>query len=125
MRLEITAPTRWLSANHREHWAPKNRDVQVWRRAAEVAALSHCGPLARGRTVFVWHQPVAITATVHKSRGGRWDAHNLMPTVKACIDGLVDARVLADDSNEFLTFVGIRAGEVRKPAQLVLEVSPA
>lgn len=114
MILTIEAPTRWLNANDRVHRVGDNPNVQAWKQEAEHAALFQNEPIP------LW--PVTITATIHKARRGRWDAHNLYPTLKACIDGLVAAGLLPDDSNEYVTAVTIRAGEIRKPAELVLEI---
>lgn len=122
MRLTIDAPTRWLNANDREHRIGDNVNVQAWKQAALDVAYNACGP--RGESPFPpW--PVTVTATIHKSRRGRWDAHNLYPTLKACIDGLVAAGLIPDDSNEYVVAVTIRAGEIRKPAALVLDIEAA
>lgn len=45
------------------------------------------------------HLTIRITWPTHTKR----DAHNLTPTFKALIDGAVDAGVLPDDSDEYLT----------------------
>lgn len=111
----IPAPTVWLNANDRQHFMPRNTAVQAWRWAANMQ-------VGMARPWDMFDGPVSVIATVHKSRAGRWDAHNLFPTLKACIDGLVDAGLIPDDSNEHVTFVGIRAGEKRAQACLVLEV---
>jgi hypothetical protein len=58
------------------------RRVAEWRKAAGFHARRHGG---------YFTSPVRIIATVHKTRGGRWDAGNLYPTAKAIVDGLVDA----------------------------------
>lgn len=118
MILTIPAPTVWLNANDRQHFMARNKDVQLWRLFAHNAIRA-----ARPWDPFT--VPVQISATVHKRRAGRWDAHNLMPTLKACIDGLVDAGLLDDDDNEHVTAVTIRAGEKRATACLVLEVEPS
>lgn len=39
-----------------------------------------------------------MNAHIIKDRGGRYDPNNLADTTKACIDGMVDAGVLLDDS---------------------------
>ena len=113
-RLEIPQPTDWINANQRLHWAVKARRTKAWKDAADILARHSTG-------YFV--EPVRIVATIHKARGGRWDAHNLAPTVKAAIDGLVAAGVLADDNNEYVTGVEFRAGEKGSP-RLVLELIP-
>jgi hypothetical protein len=118
--LTIPAPTQWVSANDRSHWASKARLVKVWREATCLHAKS-----ARLPHIDV---PVTITGYVHRTINRRADAHNRILTVKACIDGLVDAGVLTDDNDKHVTAVTMRAGEPvdRKThplGVLVLEIS--
>ena len=63
-----------------------------------------------------------IVCTIHKTRAGRWDAGNLYPTAKAIVDGLVDAGVIPDDSNEWVTGPDMRAGEKRAEPCVVVRV---
>jgi hypothetical protein len=90
------------------------RRVAEWRKAAGFHARRHGG---------YFTSPVHIVATVHKTRGGRWDAGNLYPTAKAVVDGLVDAGVIFDDSNEYVVGPDLRAGEKRAAACVVLSVN--
>lgn len=118
-RLEIPAPTQWVSANDRSHWASKARLVKEWRTTTHLWANAEHLPHIT--------QPVQITAWVHRTDTRRADAHNRILTVKACIDGLVDAGVLADDSDKHVTAVAVRAGGVVDRKQyplglLVLEI---
>lgn len=83
-----------LTANQRMHWAAKARLVAAvresfaWRvRADRVEPQSHV-------TVQLHYQP--------QDRRRR-DPSNLMPTQKACVDGLVDAGVVPDDTPKFVT----------------------
>lgn len=101
-KLTIPAPTQWVSANDRSHWASKARLVKVWRDATAV----------RAKAAKVPHtdKPVTITGWVRRIDSRRADAHNRILTVKACIDGLVDAGVLDDDSDKHVTAVTMRAG---------------
>lgn len=89
-----------LSSNDRHHWAAKAKRTKTIRALARVAALNH-GTAA--------DPPVNITATVQYARAGRHDAHNLQPTVKALIDGLVDGGLLVDDSDEYVHAVTFKA----------------
>lgn len=103
-RLEIPAPTQWVSANDRSHWASKARLVKEWRTSAHLWANAERLPHIT--------TPVIITGWVHRTDTRRADAHNRILTVKACIDGLVDAGVLDDDSDKHVTAVVMRGGEV-------------
>ena len=113
LTLTIPAPTDWLNSNQRLGIYAKAGRVKAWRYAAYVAAR-------RSRT---FDCPVHITATFHKTRAGRWDVGNLYPTAKACVDGLVDAGVIPDDSNEWVTGPDMRAGEKREQACVVIEIT--
>src|SRR5512139_4032897 len=117
MRLTIPAPCDWLNSNQRLHRMQQAERVRVWRSAAFDAAMTR-----NGRGGF--DQPVHIVCTVHKTRAGRWDAGNLYPTAKAIVDGLVDAGVIPDDSNEWVTGPDMRAGEKRDQACVVVQVAP-
>jgi crossover junction endodeoxyribonuclease RusA len=56
-----------------------------------------------------------MTATIHKDRDGRWDPNNLWPTVKAIVDGMVEAGVLVDDDHKHLIGPDMRRGEKGEP----------
>ena len=119
--LEIPAPADWISENDRLYWAQRAKLVRAWRNAALIYARQARLPkLERAH----------ITATVHKGNRRAYDAHNLMPTAKACIDGLVTGKgkikgygLLPDDSNAHLTGPDMRAGEVRDTPALVLTIT--
>lgn len=80
----------WLSANQRLHWAPK---------AQRTKALRVLGR-ANARTLQV--PPLGtshVAAFIGYPRNGKADPANAAPTVKALIDGLVDAGVWPDDDS--------------------------
>lgn len=112
-RVEILAPCDWINSNHRTHRMVEARRVSAWRAAAKAAVEE--SPVTFG-------EPVHITATIHKTRAGRWDAGNLYPTAKALVDGIVDAGVIRDDSNEYVIGPDMRAGEKRDTASVVIEI---
>ena len=101
--LTIPAPAEWLNSNHRPNRYEQAKRVKEWRHAAFVEAMER-------RPFDSFDGPVRIIATIHKTRAGRWDAGNLYPTAKACVDGLVDAGVIPDDNNEWVTGPDMRAG---------------
>ena len=117
MTLTIPAPCDWINSNQRLHRMVKAARVRSWRFTARDVAMAddHWAPFER---------PVHITITVHKTRAGRWDAGNLYPTAKAIVDGLVDAGVIPDDSNEWVTGPDMRAGEKRAEPCVVVTVMP-
>jgi hypothetical protein len=84
------------------HWATRAKRTKEFREAFHRAALSH-PPLK-------W---CTITAEPYQKGGILADtaAHN--PAVKAAIDGLVDAKIVENDTAEFvrsITFLPVRKG---------------
>lgn len=103
LQLVVPMAAEWISSNAREHWAPRNRKTRAWRSAAMIVARSS------GASYDV---PVDLEVVVSKRReSSRWDPHNLWPTAKACIDGIVDAGLLEDDDTKHIRSTSIRAGE--------------
>lgn len=101
--LAIALPERLalLSSNQRQHWAAKAKRTRMIRDAAAWAARSHrAEPMSR----------VCVTAVIHPKTARRFDPHNYQPTVKAAIDGLVDAGLLVDDDSKRVVSVAFRAG---------------
>ena len=89
--LDWTVPP--LTENQRwSHWAAKNRVVQDVRLT---------GRLTMARLGRQKHVTVTLTWVVRDHR--RRDADNLVPTLKALCDGLVDASIVPDDTPEFMT----------------------
>lgn len=89
-------PAELLNLNDRHHWAKRARLVKEWR--------SMTGWVAVGFPKSMRPCPARVMVDVQLPvrRLQRRDAHNYAPTVKAIIDGLVDAGVLRDDSTEFV-----------------------
>ena len=81
----------YMNANDRPNRWTKATQTRVWRAQAHSAAVRADAPELHGL--------VRITATVHIADKRRREVSNLFPTFKACIDGFVDAGVLADDSD--------------------------
>ena len=92
----------YLNSNQRLHWATKARKTKAIRDAATLITRN------------LRQQPmgaVEITAVIHPKTARRFDPHNFQPTVKAAIDGIVDAQLIADDDATRLVSVAFRAGE--------------
>lgn len=86
-----TAP---ISENGREHWRTKASKVKGVRGAAYLAAVRARIPdLGRCEVSLTWY-----VNTKHKR-----DAENVVPTLKALCDGLVDAGVVRDDTPDLMT----------------------
>ena len=87
----------------------------AWREAGKQAVPHDMDPCTG---------PVRIIAHIWKPRRGRYDPNNLWPTIKACVDGLVDAGLIADDDHTHVIGPDMRHGGTG-PAQIILEIVPA
>ena len=92
IRLPWTAPP--LTLNGREHWRAKAEKVASVRAAVHLAA----GP---GHRIPAMER-VEVTLTYYPRDKRRRDADNLVATLKACCDGIVDAGVVADDTPDLM-----------------------
>lgn len=93
-RLELPYERPPLTANQRMHWARRAKLTRAVRDGAAVLARDSQVPaLGRCAVRLVW------TVTDRRRR----DADNIVPTLKACADGLVDAGVVTDDTPELMT----------------------
>lgn len=100
MKLSIRSDTKLLNSNQRLHRMAEAELVKRWRTLGRLAARRY-GPVPT---------PVRIIATFWKPRAGRYDPNNLWPTVKACVDGFVDAGLLADDDHKHVIGPDMRHG---------------
>lgn len=89
IRLDVP-PAWWMTSNQRLHHMEKARRTRYVRHAAAL--------LCRGLAPLTC--PVTISVAVGLPTARRFDPPNASPTVKAAIDGIVEAGVLADDSSE-------------------------
>ncbi len=122
--VSFSAPGRLLSMNDRSHWRVRAREVRAWRTAAHYAALEQLpgGPSAR----TVGRRLVELELPVRDSR--RRDPHNYAPTLKAVVDGLVDAGLWPDDTPEHLRTLEpvlvARGGTYRHLCRVILRAWP-
>lgn len=103
----VPATVPMLNLNQRLHWAPKSERTKAWRRNALM-----CAQVAKLPKDL---QRVHIVAHVTKPTNRQYDVHNLMPTLKACVDGLVDYGLIPDDTNKHLTGPDLRQGGRGEP----------
>ena len=108
----------WLNLNgsHGHHFAHA-AEVRYWKARAEVGIrAAKCQPV---------EPPVIITATVRRVRNGKADAHNVTPTIKACIDALVSCGVIPDDHDGIVRRLIIEGGPKAKvpTVELAIEVA--
>ena len=89
--LTFTIPADlWLSANQRLHWAPKFK---------RTAALRNIGWAESITQRAGQHGTTHVAAFIGYPRNGKADPANAAPTIKALIDGMVDAGVWPDDDS--------------------------
>jgi crossover junction endodeoxyribonuclease RusA len=105
IRLDIPlGDHRWLTANQRMHHYTRASLVKAWRGyTCTLATRAGLPPIEKARVVCYLH--------FHDRR--RRDPANFYPTVKACVDGLVDAGVFEDDDYTRVQGPDMRIGEVR------------
>ena len=84
------SPDLWLSANQRLHWAPAAKRTKALRFMAYAAARSE---------LLTGLGTTHVAAFIGYPRNGKADPANAAPTVKALIDGMVDAGVWPDDDS--------------------------
>ena len=121
MRITLDQPQRWPSANDRGHWSRNAPVIAYWRQM--TAALARVG----GRRSFT---RVHVVMTLSWPDRRRRDVANWHPLAKACVDGLVDAGVVPDDSHEYVVGPDLRYGEPvpgRRPVAVldVYDLAPA
>lgn len=100
-------PGELINANERLHWAVRARRTRDLKRDALVVALAARVPRM---------DRIRIVGVVHPPNRRRRDPHNLYPTLKAYIDGIVKAGVIVDDDSSHLAGVEMVLGE---PARLL------
>lgn len=89
--ITLTIPANlWMSANQRLHWADKAKRTKAVRQLANYAARAQSIPE---------HDVTHVAAFIGYPRAGKADPSNSFPTIKAAIDGLVDAGVWPEDDS--------------------------
>ncbi|WP_427422685.1 hypothetical protein [Lysinibacillus fusiformis] len=101
--LAIPADTVWINSNYRNGWRRHANLVKWWRQTAHWHATAAKLPKGLDR--------IYIEATFAFRDNRRRDVHNLMPTVKAAVDGLVDYGLIEDDSTKYLLGPDLRVGD--------------
>lgn len=82
--------TKPLSLNDRMHWQTKRKITRAWRDHVRDLAVREHIPCVERFTVELNYVP---------RDNRRRDVDNVMPALKASVDGLIDAHVCADDDS--------------------------
>lgn len=99
--IDIPPRTELLNLNRRPHYFKEARIAKNLRLVAfQLAKYRRIPRLDRA----------VITGYLHVPDNRRRDPANWQLTLKHCIDGVVDAGVLADDSAQYVTDGGVRLG---------------
>lgn len=100
--IAVPPGTILLNTNDRLHWAKQNRIKQNIKTIAhQLAVIQRVPRLERATVGGLLHQPDKR----------RRDPHNWSLTFKECVDGIVAAGVLRDDSSDYLVDDGIKVGD--------------
>lgn len=109
--IQIPPRTILLNANDRPHHMKRARIVRnlrdITRQLAVIRRLPHL-------------ERVEIIGFVHPPDSRRRDPHNWYPTLKACIDGTVDAGVISDDDATRLVRTDMQLGAKTRPLSFSL-----
>jgi len=117
-RIEFPPGLELLSSNQLGgKWQKRYRILTPIKDAAIVLARKAKIPhLERAAIVVEFRPPTGRKRVVR-------EVHNLAPTAKVAIDGLVKAGVLTDDSDRYVADVSFRPGEPHPLGQLVLIIT--
>jgi len=114
LEFDYTSPP--LTANQRMHWREKAKITAKVRAVTYILARAHqIPPLGKCWVGLTWFVTDGI----------RRDADNVVPTLKAMCDGLVDALVVADDTPDLMTkFMPeiVRLPKEDGPARMTLRI---
>lgn len=105
-----------LNANDRDHWRVTSPIRKEWRRRGRGY-----GNAARLRDLNLEH--ARIDYYVNRPINSRSDAGNFYPTVKAIVDGLIDAKLLPDDNDKYLEGPYPHQGE-KAPYSITIKITP-
>jgi len=115
--LTLTPPCAFINANQRLHHYKRAELTRTWR--ALTAATVADG----------WHpyhyKRAHITVSIRFATNHRRDVGNFYPTAKAIVDGLVDAKVLADDNDDCITGPDLRRERPNGPPRVTVEIREA
>lgn len=116
--IEFEKPADLLLANDRPHWSRRARLTRIWRTTTALHAHRVLGPGRAARAQPPSFVRVTFPVTVNRRR----DSDGPAPTVKACVDGLVDAGLWPDDTPDYVETLGSRFAKGAE--RVVVEIIP-
>jgi hypothetical protein len=108
-------PAERLMSNDRLHWSKRALRTRIWRTTAQYKAMGQLGQQCNVGPCYV---RVTFPVTVNRRR----DSDGPAPTVKAIVDGLVDAGCWPDDTPEWVETLGSRFA--KGATEVVVELIP-
>ena len=116
--IEIYGETMWTINRERTlHFHQRAKLVKEWRDATETVATSKKLPK------HISAVEIRFTPHSRTKKGPRADTGNHFPVAKACIDGLVDAGILWDDTPDIVRRLIFEAPVVSGEQKVVLEIT--
>ncbi len=104
-----------MSLNDRPHPMARAKQTKGIRDAARVLCRGHDGPYKQVRLRVVFRAP--------DNRRRDSNTGNLISTVKAAVDGIVDSGLISDDNDKVVLGMEITRGEnLPRLGQLIIEV---
>lgn len=98
IKITMEIPPQALSPNSRGHWRKKANATKLYRQDGGIAAWMAIRAMPSAvRTHLPWTK-VEMQMTFFRKTNGRYDSDNALASMKAGIDSLVDAKLLADDN---------------------------
>ena len=120
MIVEGFEPRRLVSANRRIHHMVRAEVCAYWRKLGHDLVRREYGVAEVGEA---WHEYVRIVLTFRFPDQRRRDCHNLYGyVIKPLIDGMVDARLLADDDDRHLVGPDVRRDLERGPHRITVQI---
>lgn len=104
--IRVPLPLRYVSPNFHGHWRYRARATKETREIARIAAMGDAVGLIRSQKENPG--PIRISVVMNMARRGNdsyyrpLDAANAIGSLKATMDGLVDAGVVPSDSHEWV-----------------------
>lgn len=110
IRLEISAPCEPITSNMRLNQWERATRTRNWRLRTAILARK-LKPIPHAH----------VTYWVHPTTNRRRDVGNWYPTIKACLDGIVDSKILPDDDDAHVIGPDPRSGDI-SPGGLWLDL---
>jgi crossover junction endodeoxyribonuclease RusA len=118
IQIVLDAPAALLTMN-----AAKSTHFRTWAKLTAAWRDAMC-ERAQLLEIPATTSRVGIECVPHQAGGNLADPGAHMPCLKACIDGLRDAGVLADDTGEFVAWVMLHAPVKGPGAGMVIDLVP-